>query len=118
MNVDIYFGRRYDSTSYNCGHFVCDVWRDITGQDIRAPMGGFLAGPGKRQAIRADLKVFKRLEGPSSPSIVLFQGFRQPPHVGIYWRGRVLHISKEYGVRFDRIEFAGAGAKKTSFYTC
>lgn len=116
--IDKYYGRKYDSQTYNCGHFVRDVWQDLTGRDISGPLTGFLAGPGERRAILTDLRAFERLATPQSPSIVLFQGFRVAPHVGVYLRGKVLHISKEYGVRFDRIEFAGAGAKKTSFYTC
>ncbi len=116
--TDKYFGRKYDAKNYNCAHFVCDVWQDETGKDIRQAMGGFLAGRGDRRAILADLRAFKRLQAPQSPCIALFQSPRQAPHVGIFLRGRVLHISKEQGVRFDRMEYAALGAKKIGFYTC
>lgn len=117
-SVDAYFSRIYNSRTYNCAHFVCEVWKDETGQDITANLAGYLCGPGERRAIKAQRRAFRRLATPQSPCVVLFQGLRSAPHVGIYIRGRVLHISSKQGVRFDDLKSASIGAKKVGFFVC
>ncbi len=116
MSIDKYFFRTYNRETYNCAHLVCEVWKDITGQDLSGPMRGFLAGRGNTRAILADLRRFRRLDGPVSPCIVLFQAPKLAPHTGIFIRGRVLHIQPR-GVEFQPVEVISPGFKKTGFYT-
>ena len=118
MTFDDYFDRVYNSEHYNCAHFVCEVWKDETSQDISVNLQGFLRAPKERKALLPQLRAFKRILQPQSPCIVLFQALREAPHVGIYLRGRVLHISSKQGVRFDLLECASIGAKKIGFFVC
>lgn len=118
MSVDKYFGLRYDSKNYHCAHFACDVWRDLTGVDLSSHLLGRLSDV---PSASVNTKFFRRLKQsstPVDPSIAIFQYCRGVPHVGVYLRGRLLHISKTQGVRFDRLSDVAAQAKKVRFYTC
>lgn len=118
MTIDKYFSRIYDSHNYNCAHLVCEVWKDETGQDITPNLAGYLCGPGDRRVVKVQRRAFRRLATPCSPCVVLFQSPRTAPHVGIYLRGRVLHISSKQGVRFDDLKSASVGVKKVGFFVC
>lgn len=117
MSIDIYMGRRYDRRSYNCGHFVADVWMDLTGVDIGPAMSGLVKPTGQGQAILAHLRAFKRITKPISPCIAMLSPPRGQPHVGIFLRGRILHIT-ESGVHFDHIDVACMGFNHARFYEC
>lgn len=117
ISVDRYFSRTYNRKSYNCAHLVCEAWKDMTGQDISGALRGFLNGRGEGRAILNDLRRFKRLTEPQSPCIVLFHATKQAPHVGIYIRGRVLHIQSR-GVEFQPLDVVSLGFKRTGFYLC
>lgn len=117
MSVDIYLSRSYDRKLYNCGHFAADVWKDITGIDISEAISGLVMPTGKGRAILANLRAFKRLTGPISPCIAMLSPPRGQAHVGIYLRGKILHIT-ELGVHFDYIEVASCGFNHVRFYEC
>lgn len=117
MSIDKYFERKYNRKTYNCAHLVCEVWRDVTGRDISGAMRGFLNGRGEGRAILSDLRAFSRLEAPESPCLVLMQAHRQAPHVGIFIRGRVLHIQPR-GVEFQPLDVVSIGYRKIGFYKC
>lgn len=117
MSVDVYLDRVYDRKSYNCGHFVADVWRDLTGQDIYEAVSGLAQPTGKGRAVLKQLRAFARLREPVSPCIVLLSPPRGLTHVGVYLRGRVLHIT-ESGVGFDHIDVAAVGFNTVRFYEC
>lgn len=115
MSIDAFYHRKYDAKTYNCAHFVCEVWRSITGNDIAHKLAGFMLPPSER-FVRVSLRhEFKRLTAPLSPCIVLMQQRRQAPHVGLYLRGRVFHITDK-GVQFQPIEVATVGFKTIGFY--
>lgn len=112
-----YLGRRFDPRLYNCWHFVVDVWEDMTGarlpeleirdEELLEAVAARQQGSGR----------FRKLEGldrdnpPVWPAIALFLRHRgaQPPHVGTWLRGQVLHLTSECGVRYDRLEWVCPG---------
>jgi hypothetical protein len=116
MNIDKFFGRVYDAREYNCLHFTCEVWADLTGEDIRARMDGLLAGAVEaRKLRRPHVHAFKRLPSPVGPCLVLFQAPKAAPHIGVYLRERVLHIQSSVGVHFIPLQIASIGFTKTRF---
>lgn len=117
MSVDIYLDRTYDRRSYNCGHFVADVWHDLTGQDISEAVSGLAQPTGKGRAVLKQLRTFSRIREPVSPCIALLSPPRGLTHVGIYLRGRILHITQS-GVAFDLIDVASVGFNQVRFYEC
>lgn len=116
-SVDKYLDRTYHRRDYNCGHFVADVWRDLTGVDISAAVCGLWAPTGQGRASLKQLRAFKRLREPVSPCIALLSPPRGQTHVGIYLRGRILHINPP-GVSFDLLEVATLGFAHTRYYEC
>lgn len=116
-STDKYFGRKYGRRSYNCARFACDVWRDLTGQDLSDALQGMMAGRGDARAVVSQLRQFARLEAPVDPCLALFQFHRESPHVGVFVRGKVLHITAG-GVQYQPVCVIGLGAKKVGFYAC
>lgn len=116
MTIDHFFGRQY-SEEYNCASFACDVWEHLTGVDITIAMDGFLKPITDRSATMDIRKGFVRLKCPQSPCLVAMHRPRTPPHVGVYFEGRVLHI-QENGVAYQSIDIASFGFTKVRFYKC
>jgi hypothetical protein len=116
VTVDKYLGRQYRPGTYNCLHFATDVWRDLTGQDIRASLDGLLQGALDGRVLRGvHVRAFRRLAGPLDPCLVLFQAPKAAPHIGVYMRGKVLHIGSQAGVRFVPVQVAALGFPQTTF---
>ena len=91
INLDVYLDRKYNSTNNNCGHFVNEVWQDLTGEVLDT------------YDITPDLpRRFKKLRKPEEPCFCLMQAHLLPPHIGIYINKKILHFS-ETGVKHDSI---------------
>lgn len=115
MSVDKYLGLTYDKRAFNCAHFACMVWEDLTGQDIRANLTGFTRPRAERKVNIAQVRLFARLAAPVSPCLVLMSRALGEPHAGVYLRGKVLHIT-EAGVNFEFLEVASCGFNHVRFY--
>lgn len=104
MNFDHLFSRTYHKKDYNCRHFFNEAWQFVTGEPEKVPLHiDFGIRPG-----------FVRLQTPVSPCVALFVA-KNYTHVGMFWNGRILHIS-EKGVRFEPLEIASMSFKAVRFY--
>lgn len=117
MSLDAFFNRVYNKESYNCAHFVCDVWESITGNSIDHKLECFLVPSASRHAGFSLRKEFRKLKHPESPCIVLMQRKGNAPHVGLFVRGKVIHIH-ETGVEFQPVDVASRGFSKIGYYAC
>lgn len=117
MSVDKLLGKTYNRDAYNCVHFLVDAWRHLVGQDLSARLAGFLRPAAARGVVAPARHDFARLDAPCSPCIVLMHRPRSAPHVGMYYRGRVLHIH-EHGVEYQPIDVASRGFTKLRYYKC
>jgi hypothetical protein len=117
-SVDQYFGRRYKASTYNCAHFVCDVWRDIKGEEFSEALAAMLCARHQRRAVLSDLKRIRFLDKPESPCVVLLQAKRRPTHVGVWIRGAVLHIQERQDVQFQSLDVVRIGFERVRFLTC
>lgn len=82
---------------YTCHEFVCEAWKKITGKELV-------------------LKKRKQIKVPESPCIVLlYNNDRSDSHVGIFYEGRIVHLSVR-GVQYIPLEYVKIGFKKVSFY--
>jgi hypothetical protein len=114
-SIDKYFNKRFNSRTYNCAHFVCDVWADLKGFEMAEVLKGFLCAEKDRKAIKKDLNVINFLPKPVSPCVVLMQRPKAAPHVGIYLENKVLHIL-EASVQYQPLDVATLGFNKIRFF--
>lgn len=116
MSLDRFFHRTYSTSEYNCAHFVVEVWRELTGQDVRDAMSGFLYAPRDRRVVKSRLAGVRFLERPVSPCFVYMQRRGCAPHVGIFKDDRVIHITAESNVQFVPLDIATLGFKRVRFF--
>lgn len=114
-SVDPFYARKYHEKNYNCLHFSAEVWKALTGQDILELLAAFLqdASTAKRLAYR----VFEEVETPVDPCFVVMQRPKVTPHLGVYLRGRVLHINP-HSVEFQPVKVAARSFTTVRFYKC
>lgn len=115
MNFDKYFDKVYDDSKYNCAHFACEVWKDLTGDDLSRPLTGALEGWGMRRLRAHTLKVLKPLRAPQAPCLALFQAGHRNPHVGIFIDNKILHLT-ENGVNWSSVENVMLSFNRVRFY--
>lgn len=116
MSIDAFFHRTYNKQSYNCAHFVSEVWLHLTGEDIALRLSGFLLPVLERRASFSIRRFFKRLERPKSPCVALFLRTGQAPHVGIYLDRKIFHIREGGSVEFQPLNVAAFGFERIHFY--
>ena len=117
MSIDKFLDRQYNANTYNCAHFVCEVWEHLTGKSIEDFMCGFLLPVKDRFAKPSIRKHFKKLKEPAEMCIVLMRRPKTTPHVGLYYKNKVLQIEKG-GVTLMPLYVATMGFNKVSFYQC
>lgn len=113
IKVDKYLSKKYDLRTYNCAHFVCEVWRECFGVDISAALLGLFDKTSGLSAFRG----FRRLTTPVSPCLAVFNRSRSDLHVGIFYKGRVLHIGNA-GVEYMPPYNIGFKTYRLRYYAC
>jgi hypothetical protein len=101
---------RERSSRYNCANLATEAWYGETGQDIACLLGVTTGVPDL-----AARRLLQRVAKPVSPCIVLFQRGRIEVHVGVFARGRVLHLSEVGPVR-QLLPIASLGYTSVRFY--
>lgn len=95
MSLDKFMDCTYDRINYNCGHFACDVWKDITGEDISAKMLPLIECLDvKKIPIRAKNQ-FVKLDKKESPCLVLMRSITSSLHIGVYHNGNIIHLRED-----------------------
>lgn len=115
VTIDDILSRRYNRNTYNCAHFVVDVWLRITGVDITVIMSDFLRAATSRTAGYGLRQSFTRLPAPVSPCVVLMRRKGTAPHVGVYLYDKVAHIT-ELGAHYVPLDVAARGFTQIRFY--
>lgn len=117
MSIDKFFDKRYNPDSYNCVDFCAEVWKHLTGED-RTALIASLQGPIEGRTLdRSILAGIVRLAKPVSPCIAIMQRPKAAPHVGIYFKDRILHIT-ERRVEFQPPEIAAMAFQTVGYYQC
>jgi hypothetical protein len=101
--VDKYLNRNYDFNRYNCGHFVADIWKDLTGEDISIICDSFLEG--KLESFRQKRQDRERLANPpdNGVCVVLMRNSSNDIHAGVWIDGQILHLT-ESGAKYEPLE--------------
>lgn len=105
MSIDNLLDRTW-SKDYTCNEFVCEAWKQITGNDLTQRLNEYLNGKGK----------FKRLDHPISPCLVFFSNnARSATHIGLFYDYKLLHLSQK-GVQFIPLELVAMSFREVRFY--
>lgn len=115
FSVDPYLKLRYDQDDFNCYHFTDKVWFDLKGERIADRLKALYEKTGDLRRLIPGVKAFEKLDRPEEPSIVWLR-YPGVVHMGVYLRGRILHISRKSGVLFQRPCFVTRGYAKVVYY--
>lgn len=115
-SVDALLDRRYNPRSYHCVHFLIEAAQYLFNKDYSASFLG-LTGD-LAQSIRTSRDTIiknKRLEKPIEGYIILMTNLLNSSHVGLFYCGRVLHLS-ENGVYFQELRSLERNYSRFRFY--
>lgn len=111
-----YLIKTYDPIKYNCWQFAQEIWEELTGVDLgnQTPAEYSAVAYSKKAAEFATQ--LKRIEKPASPCLVLLQRPQSEPHIGVFYRGSVIHLKRE-GAQYRPLSQVAALYPQVSFYT-
>jgi len=115
--IDKYLNRTYNERSYNCAHFVCEVWAELKNPEIADILASFLCATYERKALLSLRHRINILSKPIEPCIICLQAKGLPAHVGIWWHGKILHINRK-GVYYQPLEIVRLGFQQIRFFVC
>jgi len=100
INPDAYSDRTFTLRTYNCLHFLRDVWLDYAGVDLGDLTPKKLTLSEARMGLDKELErllgsILEEVREPEDPCVVLMTAQYDLPHVGTWTNGRLLHLSKE-----------------------
>lgn len=99
-SIDHLLNRHYDPENYHCVHYVIEAAKDIFGLDYSESFIGLTGSLHETlKTSRNTVIKNRKLEKPIDGSIVLMTNQNQSSHVGLFYCGRVLHLT-EAGAHF------------------
>lgn len=115
-SIDALLDRQYDPKKYHCVHFLIEAAQYLFDKDYSASFLG-LTGDLKQsiQTSRDTTIKNKRIERPKDGCIVLMTNLLNSSHVGLFYCGRVLHLS-EIGVHFQELRSLERNYSRFRFY--
>ena len=115
-SIDCLLDRRHDRVSYHCVHFVIEAGQYLFEYDFTDNFLG-LSKPldSNGNPSRHTVKNSERVQAPKDGTVVLMTKLDNRLHVGLYYAGRVLHLSKS-GVRYQSTRQLQREYKRLRFY--
>lgn len=115
-SIDALLDRQYDPKKYHCVHFLIEAARYLFEKDYSPSFIG-LTGDLKQsiQTSRDTTIKNKKIERPKDGCIVLMTNLLNSSHVGLFYCGRVLHLS-EIGVHFQELRSLDRAYSRFRFY--
>lgn len=114
-SVDALFTRSFDDDTYNCAHFVVDAARYLFELDYKDEFLPVMTSVDKRQIVLSSRTSFKRVQRAMDGDVVMLRAGRQTPHVGLFVRGKILHIQRS-GVQLQPLHVVEVGFSAVRFY--
>lgn len=115
-SVDALLDRRYNPRSYHCVHFLIEAAQYLFDQDYSTSFLGLTGDLTQSIQTSRDTTIKnKRLEKPKDGCIVLMTNLLNSSHVGLFYCGRVLHLS-ESGVYFQELRSLERNYSRFRFY--
>lgn len=95
MNLAQLMARQYDENTYHCVHFVVDAWRVLLDEDISADFSGMLTPLESASVMPLWPDLFVEIDNPQKPCIVVLRKGDRTPHMGMWYKGKILHLREE-----------------------
>ena len=115
-SIDPLLNRKYDSQNYHCVHFLIDAAKYLFDEDYTHCFLGLTAD--LSQIVRASRHTVlnnRRLDRPRDGCIVLMTNLLNESHVGLFYCGKVLHLS-ENGPYFQYFRSLKRNYSRFRFY--
>ncbi|MDM1334747.1 hypothetical protein HXZ93_01640 [Acinetobacter pseudolwoffii] len=115
-SIDALLDRQYDPKKYHCVHFLIEAAQYLFEKDYSASFLGLTGDLAKSIQTSRDTTIKnKRIERPKDGCIVLMTNLLNSSHVGLFYCGRVLHLS-EIGVHFQELRSLERNYSRFRFY--
>lgn len=115
-SVDPLLNRKFDRDHYHCVHFLIDAGKHLFDYDFSHCFLGLTGSLNNPLNLSKDNVSKGELQAkPSNGSIMLTLTLDNKHHVGLYYCGRILHLS-ERGPRFETLRSIKRQYKKVRFY--
>jgi hypothetical protein len=115
-SIDPLLDRAFDRDNYHCVHLLIDAGKYLFDYDFSRCFLGLTGSlndtliPNKSAMEQGDV-----VDKPQNGTIVLMMTLDNRHHVGLYYCGRVLHLS-ELGTRYEALRSIKRQYKKVRFY--
>ena len=115
-SVDALLDRQYDPKKYHCVHFLIEAAQYLFEKDYSESFLGLTGDLTQSIQTSRDTTIKnKRIERPKDGCIVLMTNLLNSSHVGLFYCGRVLHLS-EIGVHFQELRSLERNYSRFRFY--
>jgi hypothetical protein len=117
LTLDGFFGRAYHRRHYNCAHFAIDIWEHLHRRPVVASFYGFLI-PGNVSGGLGHADGVTWLTQPRDPCFVLMRSTVIPPHVGVFYQGKIIHLAGNHKVQYQPLDVVTVGYTRVRYFTC
>ena len=115
-SIDPLLNRKFDRDHYHCVHFLIDAGKHLFDYDFSHCFLGLTGSLNAELSLcKAGMEQGTLVTKPSDGTIVLMMTLDNRHHVGLYYCGRVLHLS-ELGTRYETLRSIKRQYKKVRFY--
>ena len=114
LDLSKYSDVKYDALRYNCLHFTCDVYYDITSIVLQPLVNDLCTERVQRRVYPEKLRQFVLIDVPKTPCIAVM---RSPVsvHCGVYVNGAIVHLD-ETGIKSQPPHIAKHQYQSVKYY--
>ena len=110
-----YARKQYDDDNYDCLHFACEIYHQLTDIDISDDVFVICPNTGKRLVNPQKLREYQPLTAPKSPCFALMHRDDGRTHAGIFIDGCIVHLTKS-GLQYLPPHLLTATYPKINYY--
>ena len=110
-----YTGKAYDDDNYDCLHFACELYHEMTDINVSDSVFVIDQQTGKRLVNPQTLRDYTALPMPKSPCFALMHRHDSKTHAGVYIDGCIVHLTKS-GLQYLPPHLLTATYPKINYY--
>ena len=89
-----YTSKQYNDDNYDCLHFACELYQDITGINVIDDVFVTCPSTARRIVNPSKLREYQPLSAPKSPCFALMHRADGKTHAGVYIDGCIVHLTR------------------------